>query len=65
MLKLIITHQLLVYVDNVNLRGENINNRKKNKEPLLVTSEVVSQEINVQESICSCLVNRKKDRIII
>ena len=39
-LKLNITHRILVYAGNVNLLGDNINTGKKNKEALLVTSEV-------------------------
>jgi len=38
------THKLPVYAGNVNLLGENINTGKKNKEALLVTSEVVGQK---------------------
>lgn len=49
-LKLNTTHQLLVYTGNVNSLGENINTRKKNKQALLVTTEVVGQKINVQET---------------
>lgn len=48
-LKLNTTHQLLVYAGNVNLLGENINTGKKNKEAFSVTSEVVGQNINIQE----------------
>jgi hypothetical protein len=52
-LKLNTTYQLLVYAGNVNLLGENINtekNKQTNKEALLVTSEVVGQKINIQET---------------
>jgi len=49
-LQLNTTHQLLVYAGKVNLLGENINTRKRNKEALLVTSEVVGQKINIQET---------------
>jgi hypothetical protein len=37
-LKLSRTHQLVVYVDNVNILGKNINTIKKNKEALLEAS---------------------------
>jgi hypothetical protein len=40
-LKLNTIYQLLVYAGNVNLLGENMDARKKNKEALLVTSGVV------------------------
>jgi len=49
-LQLNTTYQILVYAGNVNLLGENINTRKKNKEALLVTSEVVGQKINIKET---------------
>jgi hypothetical protein len=53
------THQLLVYADDVNLLGENINIKKKSTEALLDTSKEVSQEVTPKElSTCSCLVTR-------
>lgn len=54
-LKLNTTHQLLVYADNINLLDENINTKKKITEALLVTGNEAGQEVNVQETMCSCL----------
>jgi hypothetical protein len=43
------THQLLVYVDNVNIVGENKSTLKKNKEALLQASKEASLEINAEK----------------
>jgi hypothetical protein len=45
-LKLNGTHQLLVYVDNVNLLGYNIGTVKKNMETMIDTSKEVGLEVN-------------------
>jgi hypothetical protein len=44
------THQLLVYSDDVNLLGENINIIKKSTEALLYVSKDVCLEVSVEKS---------------
>jgi hypothetical protein len=62
-LKLNRTHQLLIYADDVNLLGDNIDTIKKNTETLIDASKEVGLEINVEKTkyICCYLVNRMWD----
>jgi hypothetical protein len=48
-LKLNWTHQLLVYADDVNLLGDNIDTIKKNTEPLIDAGKEVNLEIKVEK----------------
>jgi hypothetical protein len=49
-LKLDGTHQLLVYADDVNLLGDNIDTVKKNTESLIDASKEIGLEINVEKT---------------
>jgi hypothetical protein len=49
-LKLNRAHQLLFYVDDVNLMGDNINTTKKNKEALYGTSMKALLKVNTEKT---------------
>jgi hypothetical protein len=49
-LKLNGTHQLLVYADDVNLLGDNIDAIKKNRETLIDASKEVGLEVNTEKT---------------
>jgi hypothetical protein len=49
-LKLNCTHQLLVYADDVNLLGANINTTKKNMGTLIDASKEVGLKVNTEKT---------------
>jgi hypothetical protein len=59
------THHLLVYADDVNLLGDNIDTIKKNTETLIDAIEEVGLEINAEKTnICCCLIIRMQGKIM-
>jgi hypothetical protein len=44
------THQLLVYVDDVNLLGDSVNTIKENSETILEASRDIGLEINAEKT---------------
>jgi hypothetical protein len=64
-LKLNGTHQLLVYADDVNLLGDNIDTIKKNTETVIYANKEVGLELTWRNlSLCRCLVTRMHGKII-
>jgi hypothetical protein len=55
------THQLLAYADDVNLVGNNIDNINKNRN--FDANKEVGQEINVEKTVCCCLITRMPVKI--
>jgi hypothetical protein len=49
-LKLNRTHQLLIYADDVNVLGDNIDTTKKNRETLSDISKVIGLEVNIEKT---------------
>jgi hypothetical protein len=59
------THQLLVFADDMNLLGDNIDTMKKNTETLIGGSKEVGLEVNQRKlSICCCLITILQGKII-
>jgi hypothetical protein len=44
------THQLLIYADDVNLLGDNIDTTEKNTEPLTDASKGTGLEVNTKKT---------------
>jgi hypothetical protein len=61
-LKLNGTHQLLIYIDDVNLLGNNTDTIKKNQETLIVASKEVDLKVNTEKTKYMLLSHHKESR---
>jgi len=65
-LKLNVTHQILVYGDDVNILGGNVHTIKKDAEALAVASKETEIEVNADKiSTWSCLEIRMQDKVVV
>jgi hypothetical protein len=59
------TYQLLVYADDVNLLGDNMDTIKKKTQSLIEARKEVGLEVNERKlRICYCLVTRMQGKIV-
>jgi hypothetical protein len=66
-LDLNVTHQLLVYADDVNLLGDSVNTIKENSETILEASRDIGLEMNAEKTkylIMSCRLNSEQNQNI-
>jgi hypothetical protein len=64
-LKLNGTHKLLVYADDMNLLGDNLDTIKKNTGTLIDVSKEDVLDVNAEKtSICCCLITRMQGKIM-
>jgi len=65
-LKLICTHQILVYADDVNLLGGSVHSIEKNKQSLVVASKETALEIKlIKLSTWSCIEIGMRDEVTV
>jgi hypothetical protein len=58
------THKLLIYADDVNLLGKNMNMRRKNRGALLASSKEVGLKVNAEKAKKSLyLVTRMQEEV--
>jgi hypothetical protein len=53
-LKLNATYQFVAYADDVSVLGDNIGTTEKNTETLIVASNVIGLEVNVEKTHICC-----------
>jgi hypothetical protein len=63
-LKLYGTCQLLVYADDLNLLGENIDSVRKNTETLIDASKEIGIEVNTEKTKYCCPFTRTQSKIM-